>query len=539
MIPLAPIPASRQALPGLLPAAPWQLWTACLAVVAIGVAAQFYYMPHHDMAWLLYSADRVMQGDQLYGSLFEVNPPLIVVISTLGVSIASGLEVTRSHGWVVFVATQIVLSLWLTARLLRRSLQDEAGDLYGPLLALLAWTYACLPGREYGQREHIMVLWFTPYVVAAVNRARGQTVGWPTALTLGLLVGLAVCLKPYYAVLIALIELIAVAWPARSIRPWFRAELLTAVALGIAYVAFVRVEHPLFFTAVLPVAVQYYGAYGSTIIETIGKPVHLVYGAAGAVALWFTRTPPIAARLSQAFAVAGLGAYITLAVQSKGWSYHFLPTKSFLTMTIGLAALVFLRERLPLGVARRLQASPSLVSAVAVTALLAGSAGWSVQQALKHRAGRDYRLVHEFEAFFDSQRRPADSLVLLSPSMFPGFPLVETRRARWGIRYNHLWMLPGLLEEEHTRPNAPDRVLTVGRLSSTLAEDIDASRPQYVIVERQAKMPGGRLEDVLGLFLQSDRFRQTWRAYTLARRIGGFEIYQRVGAPAAAARGGL
>jgi hypothetical protein len=435
------------------------------------------------------------------------------------------------------VALQILLAMWLTARLLRKSLDEDAPELFGPLLAILAWTLACLPGREYGQREHLIVLWFIPYIVAAVNRGRGQTIAWPMALTLGLLVGLAVCLKPYYAMLIALVELVSVAWPARSIRPCFRAEVITSVLLGVAYVVFVRVEHPLFFTAVLPLAVHYYGAYGSTVLETIGKPVHLVYGAASLVALWFTRTPVMVASLCRAFAIAGLGAYITLAVQSKGWSYHFLPTKAFLTLTIGLAGLVFLREQLPQLILRPGRSWSTAVTPAAVLVLLAGSAGWSAQQALKHRAGRDYQLLHEFEAFFDSQRQPPTSLVVLSPSMFPGFPLVETRRATWGMRYNHLWMLPGLLDEERQRPNMPNRVLTVGRLSTTLAEDIDASKPQYVIVERQAKMAGG-FTDVLALFMPSERFRQSWRSYALARRIGGFEIYERVDAvPVGAAVG--
>ena len=192
---------------------------------------------------------------------------------------------------------------------------------------------------------------------------------------------------------------------------------------------------------------------------------------------------------------------------------------------------------LPQATVRALQARPTAVTAVAVLVLLAGSTGWSVQQVVKHRAGRDYRLVHEFETFFDGQRRPPDSIVLLSPSMFPGFPLVETRDARWGIRYNHLWMLPGLLDEERRHPNRPDRVLTVARLSRTLAEDIDASRPRYVIVERQARMAGG-FTDVLALFMQHARFRESWRSYALVHRIGGFEIYGRVASVPAAARAG-
>ena len=329
-----------------MPASPALLWAICLLVAAVGIASQFFYMPHHDMAWLLYAAQQVMSGETLYASLMEVNPPLIVDLSAVGVMISSGLHVTRTHGWVIFVSIQALLSLWLTARLLARELADEAPDLAPPLIALVAWTFTCLPAREFGQREHLMVLWLSPYVVAAVGLGRGRPAGWPLQVLLGLLVGLAVCLKPYYGALVVLIEVFAVAWPARSIRPWFRLEMYVAAALGAAYIAFVRLEYPLFFVSVVPLAVQYYSAYGSTWLGVI-KPAHLVYALATVVALGLGRTAPRGVmRLAVAFAIAGVGAYITLIVQSKGWSYHFLPAKSFLTIAMGVGALVFLRERL-------------------------------------------------------------------------------------------------------------------------------------------------------------------------------------------------
>jgi hypothetical protein len=519
-----------------MPASPALLWAICLLVAAVGIASQFFYMPHHDMAWLLYAAQQVMSGETLYASLMEVNPPLIVDLSAVGVMISSGLHVTRTHGWVIFVSIQALLSLWLTARLLARELADEAPDLAPPLIALVAWTFTCLPAREFGQREHLMVLWLSPYVVAAVGLGRGRPAGWPLQVLLGLLVGLAVCLKPYYGALVVLIEVFAVAWPARSIRPWFRLEMYVAAALGAAYIAFVRLEYPLFFVSVVPLAVQYYSAYGSTWLGVL-KPAHLVYALATVVALGLGRTAPRGVmRLAIAFAIAGVGAYITLIVQSKGWSYHFLPAKSFLTIAMGIGALVFLRERLGQWAPFTLR-RPGAVAMTAAVALLAVSTVWSVHQVRKHRAGRDYRLVHDFEVFFEGQTRRPGTLVLLSPSMFPGFPLVETLPASWGIRFNHLWMLPGLLAEEQQRPTAPDRVLTVARLSQMLAEDIDASKPQFIIVERRAKLINTSV-DVLGLFLPNDRFRRTWQAYTLVQNVSGFEVYGRAPATAmpAAAR---
>jgi hypothetical protein len=525
MVSTPPHSPEANVAPSLMPSSPVALSAVCLLVAAIGIASQFFYIPHHDMSWLLYTAQRVMAGDTLYASLVEVNPPLIVDLSSIGVLISSGLNVTRTHGWVIFVGIQALLCLWLTARLLARELADEAPDLTAPLIALLAWTFTCLPAREFGQREHLMVLWLSPYVVSAVALGSGRPVGRPLQILLGLLVGLAVCLKPYYGVVVALVELCCLAWPARSIRPCVRLEMFVAVAVGVAYITFVRFEHPLFFTWILPLAVQYYSAYGSTLPGVI-KPAHLVYAAATVVALVLGRVaPPGVTRLALAFTIAGVGAYITLILQSKGWSYHFLPAKSFLTLTVGISVLAFLRGHLgqwaPLTLRR-----PAAMAMTGAAAVLASSIGWSVHQVQKHRAGRDYRLVSDFETFFDGQPRRPATLVLLSPSMFPGFPLVETLPASWGIRFNDLWMLAGLLAEEQERPTAPDRVLTMARLSQMLAEDIDASKPQFIIVERHAKLVNTSV-DVLALLLPSDRFRRTWQSYTLVQNVSGFEVYGR------------
>jgi hypothetical protein len=512
-----------------MPASPAALWTICLAVAAIGIGSQFFYMPHHDMAWLLYAAQRVMSGETLYASLMEINPPLIVDLSTAGVVISSGLHVTRSHGWTIFVGIQALLSLWLTGKLLARELADDAPTLIAPLVAMVAWTFTCLPAREFGQREHLIVLWLTPYVVAAVGLARGRTVSLPLRLLFGVLIGLSVSLKPYYAALVALVEIVCVAWPARSIRPWFRLELIVAGLLGAAYIAFVRLEYPLFFTRIMPLAVSYYSAYGSTWLGVI-KPSHFVYAAGTVAALVLGRGAPKGAmQLAIAFTLAGIGAYITLVVQAKGWSYHFLPAKSFLTLAIALGVLAFARQHLGRWAPITLR-QPGRVAAGAAAALVAASAVWSVHQVRKHRAGRDYQLVQDFQTFFESQRLQPGALVLLSPSMFPGFPLVETLPATWGIRFNHLWMLPGLIEEERERPTAPDRALTVARLAQMLAEDIDSSQPQFIIVERHAKLPVGSV-DVLGLFLPEDHFRRTWRSYALVKNVSGFEVYGRTSAP--------
>jgi hypothetical protein len=524
MVSMEPRQPVGRTVRSLMPLSPAALWTTCLLVAAAGIVSQFFYMPHHDMAWLLYAAERVMAGDTLYQSLIEVNPPLIVHLSAIGVVIASALDISRTHGWVIFVALQALASLWLMNTLLRRALAYEAPDLAPPLIALVAWTFTCLPGREFGQREHLMVLWITPYLVAAATGASATAPSWLRA-SIGLLVGLTVCLKPYYAIPIALVEVFLVAWSARSVRPWFRLEMIVAAVIGAAYFAFVRIRYPLFFSTVLPMALQYYVAYGTTWIGLF-KPVHVVYVIGTAIALTLgRRAPPVAARIAAAFVLAAVGSYLTLLLQAKGWSYHFLPTKAYLTLASAVGLLAFARSAFA---ARGLIAwrRSALVSAAAALLALGAATTWSLYQVYKHRTGREYQMVQTFERFFEGRRQPPETLVMLSPSMFPGFPLVELLHVTWGIRFDNLWVLPGLLDEEARSPDAPDRLLTVGRLAGMLAEDIDASKPEYVIVERRAKVANGSV-DVLGLLLPHARFRRAWDGYVLVQNVDGFEVYGR------------
>ncbi len=301
--------------------------------------------------------------------------------------------------------------------------------------------------------------------------------------------------------------------------------MMVAAAIGVAYFAFVRIQYPLFFSAVLPLALQYYPAYGTSWLGLV-KPVHAVYGGGTAFALLLARrAPPAAARLAAVFVLAAAGSYLALLLQAKGWSYHFLPTKSHLTLAAAIGLLAFARAAF---VDRGLVAwrRPVVAGAAAALFTLTAAAAWSFHQVRKHRTGREYLLVQNFERFFDGRGRRPATLVLLSPSMFPGFPLVETLHASWGIRFDNLWVLPGLLAEEAQTPNGSDRLLTVARLAAMLAEDIDASKPEYVIVERRAKVANASV-DVLGLLLPNARFRRTWDAYGLVQSMEGFEVYSR------------
>ena len=218
------------------------------AAVVIGVAAQFAYLPNDDATWLIAVARRLLHGGSLYSAdLVEINPPLIIWLTSAVVMLADALRLDAVAAWRLFVGVQVALSVWLVGWTLAVS-TDECDVATRPVvLAAVATIAACLPAWNFGQRDHLIVLWFLPYVFVTAAWVAGAPVPATLRWAAGVLLGLAVSLKPHYALAVLLIEA-GVAVDRRSLRGLVRPVLLSALAVGTSYVLLVVVAYPAFFT---------------------------------------------------------------------------------------------------------------------------------------------------------------------------------------------------------------------------------------------------------------------------------------------------
>src|SRR5580698_2928796 len=127
-----------------------------------------------DIAWLLYVARRWMAGRTLYVDVVEVNPPLIVWISAIPLEIARWLDVGPQFvAKPVFVAA-VLACAWWAASLLRMQ-----GNLFAerlPVFAAIGSALLILPGADLGQREHLLVAAFLPYLVLFARSLDSRTV---------------------------------------------------------------------------------------------------------------------------------------------------------------------------------------------------------------------------------------------------------------------------------------------------------------------------------------------------------------------------
>ena len=241
--------------------------------------------PVPDVAWLQEATRRWLGGARLYADIREINPPLIFYETATLSGAQSG-----NSAFVAGVAVATAISsLWVARH-------------HGAMLGLGSFVAMTVPGMtEFGQREHLLLIFAIPYLLAkgsAVERT-----------AMGLWAFLGVGLKPYF-LLIVILPAIVEWWRHRP--SLFDAQKLALGAACLAYVAAAFLVHPDYFREMVPLAQSVY-TYGMPpppriLLETVVL--------AGGTLLADKERRPLAA--------AVIGAILCFYIQGRFWPYHFI-----------------------------------------------------------------------------------------------------------------------------------------------------------------------------------------------------------------------
>ncbi len=136
---------------------------ALLCVTALVMFAALRSPLKDDIAWLLYVARRWLAGKELYVDLIEVNPPLIIWVSAIPLTVARWLDVNPQYVAIPAFALIVLGCAWWSACLLR-----PLGGLFSaraPVFAAIGGVLLFIPAADLGQREHLLVAAFLPYLI--------------------------------------------------------------------------------------------------------------------------------------------------------------------------------------------------------------------------------------------------------------------------------------------------------------------------------------------------------------------------------------
>jgi hypothetical protein len=465
-----------------------------------------------DVAWLLYLADQMLEGRKLYVDLIEINPPLIVLLSTLPVAFARAVGLPQIPVFLATVAVAVLACAWCTAELLRN---------YSALFrrrfrtfVVIATVLFLLPGVEFGQREHLLIAFILPYLALLALRLQGvATLPAPAAaLAVGILAGIGFALKPYHLLAFAMLEALALA---RRLRPWRRGEAIGAVLFLLGYALSIQLFFPAYLERIVPLTRDLYGASNVPVPLLLFKARYLF----ASLAAVFLLVRADVGRISRqplvwvlaAVATNGLIAYL---VQQKSWFYHRIPGETAATLLFAYWAAEIIRaehQRL----VRAAQVSLATVAVLlgALSAAMIDRQGRNLLDALSPQSTLEYRVAELI------RRTGATSLMVFSQALTPAFPVVNVTGVRWTSRFDTMWALRGDKWRRTCCGGADGGGAAAWPVRRWIVDDFLAGRPDLVVVDDRQNL------DSIGELSVDSRFRAVWSSYRLVDAFPGYRVF--------------
>jgi hypothetical protein len=175
----------------------------------------------------------MLRGARPYVDLVEANPPLILWLNTIPVTIAHLFAVSSGTVFNAMVLGLAVVSVWWCAILLKE-IFPEASRLRHAMVLLLLFALLPLSREDFGEREHLLLILVLPYVLLTVRWIGDDEPAPRGSLLAGLAAGVGIALKPYFIALWIALEALALLHR-RPGRPWLRLESAMIVTVGLGY----------------------------------------------------------------------------------------------------------------------------------------------------------------------------------------------------------------------------------------------------------------------------------------------------------------
>ncbi|MCL6741396.1 hypothetical protein LZ518_09665 [Sphingomonas sp. RB56-2] len=487
-----------------------QLTFSILAVLAaIAILLQLKTYPNHDVAWVLWGTREMLMGAKWGVNIIEPNPPLAWYLSipTTIIAMWSGLPLD----WIFRIA--VVAAGALSVEYFCRLLPGEPTRVrYAMLCATAATSLLILPGKEFGQREHLVAIGILPYLALCGQRicAKCET-GAAKAAAIGVYAAFGLALKPYFLVAPLCLELAIQIARKRKIS-LIRPENLAICGVGLIYAAELFLFEQDYLQQVVPLASSIYWSFDRPLAEVWDNVQPQILSVLPFVLIVFVKRD----RIGIVFLAALVGFIASYFVQHKGYQYHLFPFS-----VVALLLLAHLASEL-----RGLVRIPILIALIAYLGICALP---TVRWWKDNRPGGPSALEVDRMRNSIAEHALNGRFLVVSLHPYPTFPVAIYTGAHHVSRTNSHWFLGATAQLRAGLAIRPDAAMIEKHAREFMLHDL-SQMPDLVLIDTDAARHtmGPRDFDYLAFFKEDPAFQEAWRQYREIEPIGKFRQFVRI-----------
>lgn len=446
-------------------------WLPLIAVFTLGIVLRNFVVANTDVSWLISLCEKVLNGETPYRDFIEVNPPASIILYIAPVAFARFIGFRPELAVDGFVFAVALVSLWLTAAIVKSAALFGRRTVF-QLALLFAAIFVLLPAQNFGEREHIALMIFLPFLALAAARAEGKNVALALVFAAGMGAGITAIIKPHFVFAIVFVAVVA-ALNTKNWRVFFAFENWIAGAMLAAYGVLVYAAYPDFVTHTLPLVAEIYVPVRASLWKFLVHFATPIFVLVLAMVWMLKRSRAFHAPFSLLLA-ASFGFAISYYGQLKGWSYHSYP---MLALALAAAVIAF-AQRWPAMAENEIgrERATRLASALTI-ALLAGTTFVWMNFSVDMRALRD--------VIAGSVTRP--KVIAITSDIAIGHPLTRALNGTWVSRVCSQWITAGarIMKLETADPAKHLRYDELEAFDrKLLIEDLRREKPEIVLVDR-------------------------------------------------------
>jgi len=226
-----------------------------------------------DVSWLLEVTRRLLSGGSYSQNFIETNPPLILFIYAIPLLLTSWMGNLVSN-FLIFIYAISLLSLSLSYFILKRLMTNDVSGLRLFFLGLV-FCELVLPSYEFGQREHLTLLFIIPYLLL-ISLMNTVQFSWYLRFTAGLMAGIGFSIKPHFLIPLILI----LSWKLYKTRDFKRCFIIENVCIFgvmLLYLVACFIVTPDYFTFILPLVFKFYLGYKESMFNILTHQWSVVF----------------------------------------------------------------------------------------------------------------------------------------------------------------------------------------------------------------------------------------------------------------------